>query len=295
MKLTMRRAFTGLVFACAAGGAQAHGIAGNRFFPATIATDDPAVADELSLPTVSAFKTGDTPAGVETDVAGEFSKRLTSRLGVSVAETWTHVSTPGDPAVSGFQNLETTLKYQALTSARHEAIVSLGLSAEWGGTGAVRVGSEGVTRLSPTLYFGKGGGDLPDSIAWARPFAVTGLVSYAVPLRRGETSALQYGVALEYSLRYLSAHVRDLGLPRWVNQLTPLVEVSLETPVANRAGGGTTGTVNPGILWSGRRVQLGLEAIVPVNRASGRGVGAAFQAHWFIDDLAPRSLGKPIW
>lgn len=295
MKLTMPGAFAGLALACAAGGAQAHGIAGNRFFPATIATDDPAVADELSLPTISVFKTGDTPAGVETDVAGEFSKRLTSRLGVSVAETWAHVSTPGDGAVAGFQNLETTLKYQALTSARHEAIVSLGLSAEWGGTGAARVGSEGVTRLSPTLYFGKGGGDLPDGLAWARPFAVTGLVSYAVPLRRGETSALQYGAALEYSLRYFSAHVRDQGLPRWVNQLTPLVEVSLETPLTNRLGGGTTGTVNPGVLWSGRRVQLGLEASVPVNRASGRGVGAAFQAHWFIDDLAPRSFGKPIW
>src|SRR5437764_1234453 len=30
-----------------------HGIVGSRFFPATIATDDPFVADELALPTVS--------------------------------------------------------------------------------------------------------------------------------------------------------------------------------------------------------------------------------------------------
>jgi hypothetical protein len=29
----------------------AHGFAGNRFFPATLATDDPFVANELSLPT----------------------------------------------------------------------------------------------------------------------------------------------------------------------------------------------------------------------------------------------------
>ncbi len=295
MKSPSHGALAGLALACAGSSVQAHGIAGNRFFPATIATDDPAVADELSLPTVSVFKTGDSPAGVETDVAGEYSKRLTSRLGVSVAESWTHVSTPGAPTVSGFQNLETTLKYQALTSAEHEAIVSFGLSAEWGGTGAARVGAEGVTRLSPTIYFGKGAGDLPDRLAWARPFAVTGLVGYAVPVRGGQTSTLTYGAALEYSLSYLSAHVRDEGLPRWVNQLTPLVEVSLETPVANRLGAGTTGTVNPGIIWSGRKVQIGLEAIVPVNRASGRGVGAAFQAHWFIDDLLPRSLGKPVW
>ncbi len=31
--------------------ADAHGFAGERFFPATILTDDPSVADEMSLPT----------------------------------------------------------------------------------------------------------------------------------------------------------------------------------------------------------------------------------------------------
>ena len=33
--------------------ALAHGFAGDRFFPATILTDDPFVADEMSLPTVT--------------------------------------------------------------------------------------------------------------------------------------------------------------------------------------------------------------------------------------------------
>ena len=33
--------------------AVAHGLAGERFFPATILTDDPFVADEISLPQVS--------------------------------------------------------------------------------------------------------------------------------------------------------------------------------------------------------------------------------------------------
>jgi hypothetical protein len=31
----------------------AHGLAGQRFFPATILTDDPFVADEISLPQVT--------------------------------------------------------------------------------------------------------------------------------------------------------------------------------------------------------------------------------------------------
>src|SRR3984893_4254869 len=38
-----------------AGSALAHGFAGDRFFPATILTDDPYVADEMSLPTVTVF------------------------------------------------------------------------------------------------------------------------------------------------------------------------------------------------------------------------------------------------
>jgi hypothetical protein len=42
-----------LASALLASNAFAHGVAGKRFFPATLATDDPFVADELSLPTVS--------------------------------------------------------------------------------------------------------------------------------------------------------------------------------------------------------------------------------------------------
>src|SRR6267143_4926594 len=59
--------------------ASAHGVVGLRFFPATLSTDDPFVADELSLPTVSHIKRpaeGERPPTRETEVIGEFSKRL---------------------------------------------------------------------------------------------------------------------------------------------------------------------------------------------------------------------------
>jgi hypothetical protein len=272
----------------------AHGLAGNRFFPATIATDDPAVADELSLPTVSWTAPTDAPGASELDVSGEYSKRLTSRLGLSVEGAWTRLTAPGEPALAGFQNLETTVKYQFLTSAAHETILSAGLSVEWGRSGAERVGAEPVTTLTPTLYFGQGAGGLPDSLAWARPLAMTGLVGYTVPTRGAEGRALQTGFALEYSLGYLAAHVRDLGLPDFVNHLTPLVEGAFETPLG-RSGGRTTGTINPGLIWSGQHFQLGAEAVVPINADSGRRVGVVVQAHFFLDDLFPRSLGRPIW
>lgn len=279
----------------AAAPAHAHGVAGNRFFPATISTDDPSVADELSLPTIFSFENGDDPSAAETDVAAEYSKRITARLGVSFAGAWTYLNTPGEPSASGFQNLETTVKYQFLTNAAHEAIVSGGVSAEWGGTGAARVGAESGTTVTPTLYFGKGAGDLPDSLSWARPFAVTGVVGYAVPATGNGSRVLRTGVAIEYSLAYLRAHVRDYGLPAFVNHLTPLVEASFDTPVTNTQGARTTGTINPGLIWSGRRFQIGAEAIVPINRDSGKAVGAVVQVHVYLDDLFARSIGKPIW
>jgi hypothetical protein len=271
----------------------AHGIVGDRFFPATLTTDDPAVADELSLPTVGGFKTGDSPPNQEVDVSGEWSKRITPNFGISFDGAWTDLKTPDGRDVNGFQNLGTTFKYLAVANAPHELMISAGLGVEWGGTGNEAVGAEKTTTLTPTFYFGKGAGDLPENLAWARPFALTGVIGYAVPLAQDAPRRLQSGFAVEYSLRYLAAHVRDLGLPEVVNELTPLVEVQLTTPLADRAP--STGTINPGVIWSGRHMQLGAEAIIPINGGSGHAVGVLFQMHWFIDDLFPTSLGKPIW
>src|ERR1700722_7954767 len=50
--------------------ASAHCFVGARFFPATLATDDPCVADEMSLPTVGWSKTGDIPAGERSGYIG---------------------------------------------------------------------------------------------------------------------------------------------------------------------------------------------------------------------------------
>jgi hypothetical protein len=274
----------------------AHGIAGDRFFPATLTVDDPAVADELSLPTVS-YLEGDA---AETDISAEYSKRLTSTLGVSLGGAWSRDAVLGQPTATGFQNLETTVKWQALTSAAHEAIVAAGVSVEWGGTGSEAVGAEPHTTITPTLYFGKGAGDLK-GLDWIRPFAVTGQLGYAIPSRgrdpdSGEINprVLEWGLTLQYSLSYLQRHVRDIGLPAPFDGMTPLVEASFETPLTGPVRT-TTGTVNPGVIWAGRHFQLAAEALVPVNAASGRHVGAIVQVHMFLDDLFPRSIGRPIW
>jgi hypothetical protein len=297
----------------------AHEIVGNRFFPATLSIDDPGTNDELALPTVSAFQTGDDPSARQRDVSTEFSKRITEAFAVSFGSTYSHISAPGGPigmGANGFQNLDTTFKYRVIKDPEHEFIVSVGLEIEWGGTGAESVGAEKFNQYTPTLFFGKGLGDLPDTLSWIRPVAITGQIGYSIPGRNSTTTVgvdsdtgnptvdtqlnphvLNWGGTLQYSMPYLKSAVVDLGLPDVVNRLIPLVEATFQTPVANTLTSGTltTGTISPGFIWVGNTFQIGVEAMIPINRQSGTNVGAIVQLHFFLDDIDPHGLGKPIF
>jgi hypothetical protein len=284
--------------------ASAHCVVGQRFLPATLATDDPCVADEMSLPTVSRAKTADMPPATETHISGDFSKRITEDFGISAGETWKHISQPGNSTLSGFDNLSTTFQYQLLKDGPHELAMLLGLIVEWGNTGAANSGlASTFSTLTPTFYFGKGLGDLPDTIGLVRPFAVTGQVGYQIPsssfdLVQGVPipQNLVYGGTLQYSLPYLKSSVVDLGLPDFFNHLIPIVEAQFSTPVANNYGlsSVTTGTIQPGVIWVGSYFQIGVEAIIPVNAQSGSAIGGMAQLHLYLDDMFPDTFGKPL-
>ncbi|CAI8800185.1 hypothetical protein [Methylocaldum szegediense] len=112
-------------------------------------------------------------------------------------------------------------KYQFFTSTKHEAIASVGLSADVGGTGDRHVGATTFSTLTPMLFFGKGMGDLPESAKYLRPLAMTGVFGAAFPidartsvLRPRKTGVIEresvrnptmlhWGIALQYSLPYL--------------------------------------------------------------------------------------------
>ena len=296
----------------------AHEIVGNRFFPATLGIDDPGVNDELSLPTVDSFKTGDVPPVRQRDISGEFSKRITEDFAISFGSTYTFLG-PIDPTAAGangFQNLDTTFKYRVIRNLEHEFVMSVGLSVEWGGTGAANVGAEAFNTYVPNIYFGKGLGDLPDTLSWIRPVAITGQVGYSIPQRNFTTTfgidpdtgnptvdtqfhprVLNWGGTIQYSMPYLRSAVVDLGLPEFINHLIPLVEATMQTPVANTLTSGTmtTGTINPGVIWVGSTFQVAVEALIPINRQSGTNVGVIAQLHLYLDDIDPRGIGKPIF
>ena len=292
------------------GTAAAHGFAGKRFFPATIATEDPFVADELSLPTVSWQKfpaSDEGPATQQTDVSVDISKRITDNFGIGLGALYRQSKPDGGERQRGFDNLAASLKYQFYSNAEHEAIVSAGLDVDIGGTGSKRVGAESFSTFTPGLFFGKGFGDLPDDWKFLRPLAITGQVGIGMPSSASKTTVndegefvteqhpntLQWGFAIEYSLIYLQSSVKDVGLGAPFNRMIPVIEIPLTTQL-NRGGSGTTGSVNPGIIWSGQYMQFAAEAVIPINRASGNRVGFIVQLHFYLDDLFPNSLGRPL-
>ena len=294
--------------------AYGHGFAGARFFPATLSTDDPFVSDELSLPTVSTIRTPENGGTREIDVSVDISKRITPEFAIEIGDAFTALNPHEGRAANGFGNLELGGKYQLLKNGEHETIVSIGLGVEVGGTGGRTVGADSFSTWTPGIFFGKGFGDLPDELRFLKPFALTGLVGMAIPTSASTRSAtvdvqtgerdieierhpnvLEWGFALEYSLICLQSQVQDMHLHAPLDRLIPLVEFALESPLNRGAEGQTTGTINPGIIWAGKYFQVGVEAIVPINERTGNNVGVIAQLHFFVDDLFPHSLGRPLF
>ena len=273
--------------------AKAHGYVGDRFFPPTIQTDDPFATDELALPTVSTMVNPGSPATRETDVGASFSKEIFPNLALSFSETYVLLSPEGMPTIGGFDNLSLNVKYQLWENAPHEAIFSVGADWDVGGTGAKKIGADSANVFTPTIYYGKGFGDLPDALKYAKPFALTGTLGLECPTS-ADPNNLDWAFALEYSLPYLQSQVRDIGLPGPFKHMIPLVEFSFSTPL-NRGGGPTTGTINPGILYENNYFQIGTEAIIPANSATGGRVGVVFQIQLYIDDIWPKSFGHPLF
>jgi hypothetical protein len=294
--------------------AYGHGFAGPRFFPATLSTDDPFIADELSLPTISTIRTPDDGGTRQTDISVDIAKRITPDFGIEIGETLSALNPHEGRAVTGFGNLELSGKYQLLENDAHEAIVSLGLGVEVGGTGSRSLGADSFSTWTLGIFFGKGFGDLPEALRFLKPVALTGLVGIAIPTSASTRSVtidelsgarsvdierhpdvLVWGFALEYSVIYLQSQVQDMHLRAPFDRLIPLLEFALETPLNREARGQTTGTVNPGIIWAGKYCQVGAEAVIPVNSRSGSNMGVIAQLHFYLDDLFPHTIGRPLF
>jgi hypothetical protein len=290
--------------------AQAHTIVGNRVFPATLTIDDPGVNDELALPAFSYMPGGVNPDGsVNPDtynLGWEYAKTITPDLAVSIGSngyTW-----QTNPSASGWANIETQMKYVFYQDPAHEFIVAGATSVEWGSTGSPAsssLPSDPFTTVTPKVYVGKGFGDL--DVDWLRPVAITGEMDYAMPTTPINSldgsfnpTVLTYGATLQYSLLYENSFIHQM--PEFFNKLIPAVEGIFSSPISNTGPSipgqwvhETTGVVGPSVYYIGQYFEVGVMAQIPINEASGRHVGALAVVDFFLDDIAPDTLGKPLF
>ena len=303
------RALAAASLMLAASSVCAHTIVGNRVFPATLTIDDPGVNDELALPTFS-YLAAANPDGtlwpISTSLGWEYMKTITPDLGLSIGSkgfTWQR-----NPKAQGWANIETEAKFAFFQNPEHEFIISAAVSAEIGRTGSPQsasLPSDPFSTITPKFFIGKGFGDA--SADWLRPFAVTGEVDYSIPTvainADGSTNpnVLTYGASLQYSLLYENSFVHQV--PDLFKRLIPAFEGDFSTPVANEgpivpgqfSPYETTGVVGPSLYYIGQYFEIGVMAQIPINRASGHHVGALAVLDIFLDDVAPTTIGKPLF
>jgi hypothetical protein len=275
----------------------AHGFEGDYFFPPTIQVDDPFATDELSLPIVQIFRTPASPGvprTLETDFSSEFDKEIFPKFAVGIIFNYIILKPHMQPTTAGFDNLGFDWKYQLFENPEHQFIFSVGGEVDVGGTGSNAIGAESFSTYTPTIYIGKAFGDLPDSLKYWKPFAITGTLGYVIPGEAVDPNALSWGIALQYSIPYLQQHVQEIDWLRPVRNVFPLVEFVGNSPL-NRSGGYTTLTISPGFLWESRYFQVGAEAVIPANRATGANVGVILQFQVYIDDIWPKVFGYPLF
>ena len=73
------------------------------------------------------------------------------------------------------------------------------------------------------------------------------------------------------------------------------MEVTWSSPASSPSTQGTTWTAAPGVIYMADWGEVGVEALIPLNKATGTTVGAVGLVHFFFDDLFPNSLGKPLF
>ena len=283
---------------------------GKRFFSDQLVLSEPFVEDEVSLPTILHIRRATIagqPGAVATQIGAELKKRLTRNLEASLAGGLTHLNRDENGSVTGFDNLELGLKYQFLRDAAHEAVAAVRVAWEVGGTGRSATGAESFDTVILALLFGKGFGDLPDALGAFKPLAVSGLLGANIPtgassrtvgdrvVSEAHPDVVEWGVLFAYSVPYLQSFVKDIRLPRPLGQLVPLAEFDFQTALDRGARGRTTGTANAGAVWVGKSVQVGLEAVVPINERSGTNVGLRAFVRFDLDRVLGGRAARPVF
>src|SRR3954453_3289265 len=283
-----------LVLALCTRDAFAYTAAGDRLFPATILLPQISPGDEFYTNIITLPQ---TPAGIgtpnrNTTFSEVYAKTITDRFGIFVEEDYTRLDRVRAGTASGWQNLAVSAKYLAVLDLPREFLLTLGLAREFGDTGARRVGASPSGATIPQVFFGKGLGDF--DIGYLRPLAVTGYAAYLAADSRPRPDLALGGLTVQYSIPYLQSKVQSFDLPDLIRGLTPMTEFVFSTPTGKSFGARTNVLFGPGVSYAGEGYEIAIEALIPVTRATGRGVGITAQLHLSLDFLAPDTIGRPL-
>ena len=279
------------------GPAHAFVAAGDRVFPGTLILPQIAPTDEAYIQGATPFSGTPVPLNTRrTDGIWFFGKTLTEGLGIWFRDVYTRLDPAGRNSRYGWQTLTANAQYEAVLDGPHEFLFSVGVDRQFSGTGAARVQPRrfsGVGATTPTIYFGKGLGDL--DIGYLRPLAIAGTFGYLIADKSPRPDVATAGFAIEYSIPYLQSKVRAFDIPDLIRGLTPITEFFLTTPAGQSHGVANTALIAPGLTYAGEGWQFGVEALIPMTRATGKGLGVTAQFHVWLDYLFPNGIGRPVF
>jgi hypothetical protein len=272
-----------------------HGYLGERFFPSAIIEQEPFINDKVALPIFYSESPGAHGGEVwTTNPQLQYAKTITKNFQLSATGSYSHIHYPEGQAQNGFNNWQAGMRYNLFLYPHAQSMLSAGLNASIGGTGSHRVNAPSTTTLSPALLFAQGFGILPDSISWLRPLGLAVSLSPNLVTTNYAMNSVSWGGAIEYSLPYFNqfvGHVDSVVM----DHLVPIIEFPFTTCTSNTCQGRTTGTIDPGIIVYNNYGQIGLEALIPSNHATGSKVGGVLQFYLYLENVFPNSLGKPIF
>jgi hypothetical protein len=293
----------------------AHAVCGSRVYPVTLTLDDPGVADEVTLPQVvytrQAADGGPGP-GHDTDIQFEYDKRLTDEFGFAFNDDYSVNQQNNAKTEGGWGDLTVTGKWAKCVDPDTDFQLGFGIIREFGRTGTSHIGADEYGNTAPTVYLGKGLDEIP--VPMLQPLQFTGELSYAIAdkgykqftvtdpvtgvvstsANNGYANAWAGSFSIQYSIPYLQNQIKDFGLPEPLAHMIPLAEFNWTSTSGGSGGSPTSWQLAPGFIYLRSWYQVGVEALVPLNKAAGTNVGVTVQLHVFLDDLYPRGLGAPL-
>ncbi len=273
---------------------RAHGVVGQRSFIEPFVTEDVNPKNEFVIARPEWNHSHD---GKSFRLGFGLEKKLADTLSITLDSEWDSISPhdPAEPQTTGFNNLGITLKDAFYTNPEHEAILSAALEAT-APTGTSDVDAEQAWSFKPFFLYGKGFGDLPRSLRYLRPFAIQGDVGFEISIDHDRTTILAHNLTLQYSIPYLEAFVRDIGLGWPLNDFIPMTEFNFEHGINGQEDGKSKIIATPGFVYMDRYVEVGVAGRFPLNDTAHQDMdwGVIGIVDLFIDDIFPASKWQPF-